>query len=59
MQAKIDGMLDEQVEDPISWCLFRTMLEWALKEMNAFVNIFDPAMELYGSVNQYWCTCFP
>jgi hypothetical protein len=40
-QAKKDGMLDEQEADPISWSLFRTMLGWALKEMNIFLWVFS------------------
>jgi hypothetical protein len=32
--AKKDGMLDEQGADPITWSLFRKILQWALDRKN-------------------------
>jgi len=39
--ARKDGMLDEQEADPISWVLFRLILEWALVEQNIFLWVFS------------------
>jgi hypothetical protein len=39
--AKKDGMLDEQEADPITWTLFRKMLQWALDSRNMFLWVFS------------------
>ena len=40
-KAKLDGNLDEREADPISWGLFRIILQWALSENNIFVWVFS------------------
>ena len=40
-KAKSEGNLDEREADPISWALFRIILEWALSENNIFVWVFS------------------
>jgi hypothetical protein len=39
--AKKDGMLDEQEADPISWTLFRKILQWALDRKNIYLWVFS------------------
>ena len=39
--AKKDGMLDEQEADPITWTLFRKILQWALDRKNIFLWVFS------------------
>ncbi|KAI2510970.1 hypothetical protein MHU86_3442 [Fragilaria crotonensis] len=39
-KAKAEGNLDEREADPISWGLFRIILEWALSENNVFAWVF-------------------
>ena len=40
-EAKKDGMLDEKEADPISWTLFRHILQWALGFSNYCVCFFS------------------
>jgi hypothetical protein len=39
--AKKDGMLDEQEADPITWTLFRKILQWALDRKNIYLWVFS------------------
>jgi hypothetical protein len=39
--AKRDGMLDEQEADPISWGLFRKILQWAVERKNIHLWVFS------------------
>ena len=39
--AKKDGMMDEQEVNPITWTLFRKILQWALDRKNIFLWVFS------------------
>jgi hypothetical protein len=39
--ARKDGMLDEQEADPITWTLFRKILQWALERKNIYLWVFS------------------
>jgi hypothetical protein len=56
MEARKDGMLDEQEAGPITWVLFQHMLQGSLHEKTS-MGIFTSTVALHSALNQYWWSC--